>query len=182
MRGRRGSLPSARTHVNTTAMKTSKWLWIAVGGLCLLGAATAPQALHFPTHRFSIVPLEGRTAGATSVLLSMYLPASNGFAPNVTVVAQNAPASIDVYIAASKRELEQNGWKLVNLDKPNDHTVVFEYTGDLQNRPLHWYAKAVLKGREVLLATGTATELQWAADGARLKECADSLQHDGGKE
>ena len=160
-------------------MKRLGWMLAAVVGLSLLAAAKLPQALHFPLHRFSISPLEGRTAGTNSLLLTMSLPVSGGFAPNVNVVAQNAPPSIADYIAISKREFEEHGMKVLQSNKPDNNTVIFEYTGTLQNRPLHWYAKASLKGREMLLATATATEQQWPSDGAQLRACVDSFQRDG---
>jgi len=162
-------------------MKRLGWILIAVCGLCVIGLARGPEALHFPIHRFSISPLEGPTHGATSVLLTMMLPASGGFAPNVNVVAQSTAGTIDNYIAATKREIEQNGFKLVQEDKVDDHTGVFEYTGTLQNRPLHWYTRASLKGREVLLVTATATEQQWPSSSAQLRDCVDSFQRDEGQ-
>ena len=162
-------------------MKKIAWMLVAICGLCLLGGANGQPALHFPLHGFSIAPLEGQAAGATSLLLTMSLPASGGFAPNVNVLTQHAPGSIDDYIAAGQRGIEQSGFKIVKVNKLDDHTVTFEYTGNMQGRPLHWYSKASQKGAEVLLATATTTEQGWAADSAQLRACVDSLQRDAGR-
>lgn len=162
-------------------MKRTGWELAAVCGLCLMVSAAARESLHFPLHRFSITPLEGRTAGKQSVLLFMSLPASGGFGPNVNVVAQPAPPSIDDYLSISKREFEQKDMKILKADKVDDQTAVVEYTGNLQNRSLHFYAKAILKGKEVLLATATATEQQWESDGAQLRTCVDSFRRDAGE-
>lgn len=159
-------------------MKSNGWVFAAVCSLCLIGGAAAPESLHFPSYRFSISPLEGRTAGKQSVLLLMFLPAVGSFAPNVNVVAQPAPGSMDDYLSISKREFEHKAMKILKADKVDDQTAVIEYTGELQNRSLHFYAKASLKGREVLLATGTATEQQWESVGPQLRTCVDSLRRD----
>ena len=160
-------------------MKKLTTVLIAACGLIVLVGAESRQALHFPLHAFSIEPLEGRTAGGTAVLMTMSLPPSGGFASNVNVLTQNAGGgSIDDYLAVSKRGFEQAGMKVIKADKLDDSTLLIEYNGIFQGTPMHWYAKASLKGNEVLLATGTATEKQWPKDAARLKACVDSFKRD----
>jgi hypothetical protein len=158
-------------------MKRIVWLVaLACGAAAVLGAA-AGQALHFPQHGFSIAPLEGR-AGSTGMVVLMSLPASDGFAANVNVVAQTTHGTIDNYMALSKRQFAQAGFQVVKADKLNDSDAIFEYTGNMQGRALHWYAKASLKGDEILLATATATDPQWPKVADQLKACIDSFRRD----
>lgn len=159
-------------------MKRFAWLLIAVCGAGLLAGAAARDALHFPLHKFSIAPLEVQTAGQPATLMSMYLPPSDQFAPNVNVVSQPWPGSLDQYITTSKQEFAHNGLQLLKADKADDNTVTMEYAGNMQGRPLHFYAKAGLKNHEVLLATATATDRQWPAVSPRLRACIDSFQRD----
>jgi hypothetical protein len=60
--------------------------------------------------------------------------------------------------------------------------VTFEYSGPLQGRSLHWYARAEKSGGRVYLATATAAEQQWAKQGAQLKACVDSLRCETGEQ
>ena len=158
-------------------MKQIAWLVaLACGGAALLGAA-AGQALHFPQHAFSIAPLEGR-AGSTGMVLLMSLPPTGGFAPNVNVVAQPSHGTMDDFIALSKQQFAQAGLHVVRAEKVGENDAAFEYTGNMQGRPLHWYAKASLKGDEVLLTTATATDQQWPKFADQLKACVDSFRRD----
>ena len=149
---------------------------VACGTAALLGAA-AGQALHFPQHGFSIAPLEGR-AGSTGMVVLMSLPPTGGFAPNVNVVAQTSHGTMDDFIALSKQQFAQAGLHVVKAEKGGDSDATFEYTGNMQGRALHWYAKASLKGDEVLLATATATDQQWPKFADPLKACVDSFRRD----
>jgi len=158
-------------------MKRIPWLVaLACGAAAVLGAA-AGQALHFPQHGFSIAPLEGR-AGANGMVLLMSLSPTDGFAPNVNVMAQTSHGTIDDFIALSKRQFTQAGLHVIKAEKLDDNDAAFEYSGNLQGRALHWYAKASLKGDEVLLATATATDAQWPKLADQLKACVDSFRRD----
>jgi hypothetical protein len=161
------------------AMKRIGLALAGLCGLCLLIGAGAQEMLHFPLHRFSIAPLEAPAAeGTNSILLTMSLPASGGFAPNVNVITQASPGSIDDYIAASKGGFQQAGLRVTKFQKLGQDAVVFEYAGRLQNRPLHFYAKAVVKDGQVLFATATATEQEWPSVSAQLQACVDSFRRD----
>jgi hypothetical protein len=158
--------------------------FVVVGSLLALfvmAAAEAPKTLHFPLYQYSIDPLEAPSTAANTTLLMMFLPASDGFAPNVNVIAQNSPLSIAEYIATTTRETEQQHLKMIKADKVSDTIAVFEYAGKLQDKDLHWYSKATRTGGKILLATATAHETQWPNVSAKLQACVDSFQADGAK-
>ena len=98
-----------------------------------LGAATLGQ-LTFTASGFSIRPLEGWET------LTMLLPASDGFAPNVNVQIQPYPGTLDSYIALSKGQLKQMGFQAVREARRGKSGWVVEYTGyepPVQTYPHH---------------------------------------------
>ena len=153
----------------------------AVLALFVLSAAEAPKTLHFPLYQYSIEPLEAPSTTANTTLLMMFLPASDGFAPNVNVISQNSPLTIAEYIATTKRETDQQHLKMIKADKVSDTVALFEYAGKLQDKDLHWYSKATRAGGKILLVTATAHETQWANVSAKLQSCVDSFQADAAK-
>ena len=159
-------------------MKSLGSTLVLICGLLLLDGAGARDMLHFPLFGFSIAPLEARSSGPTSVVMEMFLPPSGGFAPNVRVEAQKWPGTLDQYVEVSQKQFEKAGFKVINSSRPDASTAIFEFTGTLQNHPLHWYAKASLGGGEVLLTTATATEQQWPTNGQQLQACVNSFRRD----
>ena len=68
-------------------------------------------------------------------------------------------------------------------EKSRPTSVTWEYSGTLQGRQLHFYAKAEQGEGKVYLVTATATEPQWKTLGAKLKACVESFAlENGGKE
>jgi len=149
-------------------------LLVLVCVLCV-GAVTTNRLI-FKTTGFSIKPLETDPLGHSYQAMSMSLPASGGFSPNVNVQVQCYTGTIDEYAAISRKEFASVKFKLIKEDKQGKNAVVFEYTGEIQERKLHWYAKATATGKRVYLATATATEKQWPEVKAKMKECIDSLE------
>lgn len=147
--------------------------------VCMIcfGASTAGK-LVFKTTGFSIQPLETEPLGHSYQAMSMLLPPSGGFAPNVNVQVQCFNGTIDMYAQISKKEFASLKMKLIKETKQGEDTIVFEYSGTFQARKLHWYAKAIATGKRVYLATATATEKQWVDVSDTMKACVDSLEVD----
>jgi len=82
-------------------------------------------------------------------------------------------------MALSLKQFKNTGLKVIEQKKAGKSGVVFEYNGEFQGRALHWYVRAEKAGGRVYLATGTATEEDWAGQSAKLKSCVDSLRCDG---
>ena len=147
---------------------------LAFGCLVCLGAVS-PGRLHFKTTGFSIEPLETPPGRTPHQALMMFLPASDGFAPNVNVQVQPYAGTIGEYAALSRKQFVAAKFKPIKETRLGKAAVLLEYSGKLQGRSLHWYAKAVSTGTTVYLATATATETQWRTAAGRLKACVDSL-------
>jgi hypothetical protein len=138
--------------------------------------ATQPAGkLVLPNHGLAIGLLDVPARGPQQVLV-MFLPPSGGFAPNVRVMKQAHPGTLDEYVAQSRVGLKGAGWKVISETRPAKDTVVIEYAGPIDGRALHWYARGVQREGYVYLATATALEAQWQKVSERLKGCVDSLE------
>ena len=135
--------------------------------------------LHFKENGFSIVPLEGKTDTAIYQSLMMFLPPSEGFAPNVNVQVQPYEGSMKEYVNLSKHQFKTAKLTVLN-ETITEKSVVFEYSGLFQDRELHWYAKAELKEGKIYLVTATAIESQWKTVATKLKTCVNSFKLDEG--
>lgn len=145
-------------------------------------AGEEPEArLHFQANGFSIAPLEGTTDAALYQAVTMFLPASEAFAPNVNVQIQPYNGSIKEYADLSRQQFKSSKLSVVS-EKTSQTSVVWEYSGTLQGRSLHLYAKAELGKGKVYLVTATATESQWKTVAAKLKACVDSFARESDKQ
>jgi hypothetical protein len=131
-----------------------------------LGAETTNR-LHFAASGFSIAPLEAPKGQLTQQVLLMFLPTSGDFTPNV-----------NVQIQLSLKQFESANLKIVQQGRTTDSGAVFEYHGEIQNRRLHWYAKAQKSQGRVYLVTATALEENWVEVAPNLKNCVDSFTCD----
>ena len=152
---------------------------LAASCLACLGAASSGR-LRFRDAAFSIQPLEAAPGRIPYQVLMMFLPPSDGFAPNVNVLIQPYAGTIDDYTTLSKSQFLAAGYKMISETKQGAAAVLFEYSGKFQGRELHWYSKATSSGTTVYLATATATEDQWRSLSGQLKACVDSLAVDKG--
>ena len=144
-------------------------------------AAESTNRLIFPVSGFSIKPLETRLGELHQQALVMALPASDGFAANVNVQIQPYSGTLDEYIALSEEQFKAAGYKVLQRSRQGQSAVVFEHTGAMQGRALHWYARAERAKGRVYLVTATALETQWKTDSVMLKACVDSFRRENGE-
>ena len=160
---------------------------ITLGGLCLCclaalaGTASQPTTtkpadkLVFRNCGFAISPLDQPGKG-TNQLLFMLLPVSDGFAANVGVQTQTYSGTLDEYVDLSQKQFKEGKLDVVSTSKPDKDTAVFEYSGQMQGKALHFYAKAALRDGTIYLATATAAQDHWKDVSEKLKSCVDSFQ------
>ena len=154
---------------------------IIVFGL-LIPASNAKEArLHFKENGFSIAPLEGKTDTEIYQSLMMFLPPSEGFAPNVNVEVQPYKGSMREYTNLSKQQFKTAKLTVLN-ETITEKSVVFEYSGLFQGRELHWYAKPELTVEKMYLVTATSTEPQWKTVATKLKTCVNSFKLEEGEQ
>ncbi len=166
-------------------MKTNPMkLFLLATGISLMAWASDAQTtnrLHFPLAGFSIAALEDTPGKSPQQALMMFLPATDDFAANVNVQIQPYAGTMDDYTALTMEQLNRAKFKLLQKKAVGKAIALYEYTGDMQGRTLHWYARAEKSGARVYLATATATDEQWSKIAPRLKECVDSFHCSGGE-
>jgi hypothetical protein len=138
-------------------------------------ADSAKQPLKFAEHGFSIEPPSGHDPAQVQQVVSLALPASAGFSPNVNVQVQPFKGSMEDYLRISNQQFKSAGIKVVH-EKHDAKTVVLEYMGQMQGHILHWYARGALARNGLILATATADESQWPSVSATLRQSVDSLR------
>jgi hypothetical protein len=151
----------------------------------LLGSARAGEPtnrIHFPLAGLTIAPLDTPPGESTQQALIMFLPVTDGFAANVNVQIQPYAGTIEDYVALTLQQFKSAGLKLLQQTGPTNSVAVFEYSGEIQSRQLHWYARAEKSGSSVYLVTATAAPPQWTREAARLKSCVDSFRCEGGEQ
>ena len=141
-----------------------------------LSAQDATNRLRFPATGFSIAPLEASPGDEARKALMMFLPASENFAANVNVLIQPYSGTIEEYTKVTLDAYKANGMKVLQQKEISRSVVVFEVTGEMDGRTLHWYSRAEKVAGRIYLATGTAREEDWPRQGAPIKNCVDSLR------
>jgi hypothetical protein len=137
------------------------------------GAAT----IELPLYGFQMDALDAAPdSSSPTTVIQTFLPATDGFAPNINVQIQPYTGTIKDYAATSKRQFEQMKWRLVSDQQPNDNEWNVEYTGSFNGSDLHFLARAVSANGKVYLITATAKESQWMTVGDTLRKHVESFK------
>src|SRR5215470_8084522 len=99
-------------------------------------------ALQFPQYGFQIDALDTTVTHLPMKALMMYLPPHQDLNPNVNVLIQPSQGVKD-YVALTKKQFQQMGWKLVSDKMMGEKEWILEYTGAFQDINMHWYARTV---------------------------------------
>lgn len=106
----------------------------------------------------------------------MMLPPIDGFSGNANVQIQPFAGTLAEYVGLSQDQFKTMKLTVLAQRTLNRSVAIFEYSGQLQGRSLHWYSRAELFEGKIYLATATALETQWTQESTRLKACIDSLR------
>ena len=139
--------------------------------------AQAQSRLDFPSAGFSIAALDAAPTEMGYQVLTMSLPPSGGFSPNINVQIQPFDGSLDDYIALTHEQFDTYGLEMLSEDR-EDVSVTWEYSGTIQGMDLHCYARAECTAGKVYLVTGAAYSAQWGTVSATLRSCVDSFRLD----
>ena len=158
-------------------MKTKQIFILFLATLALsLPAADSTNRLRFRVAGFSIAPLESSPGDNAYQALMMFLPATARFAANVNVQIQHYEGTIEEYTKLTLKQFEDAGIKVIEQKQTGKSAVIFEYSGKIEGRSLHWYARAEKTGTHVYLTTATATQEDWPKQAGQLKTCVDSFR------
>lgn len=145
--------------------------------LCYLLVASCPsiaEILEFNKAGFSIHALEAPPHLSGSQPLTMLLPYEQGFSANVNVQIQYFEGNLVEYKALSQSQFNKLGFKIIR-EIINHNSLFLEYSGEIKGRHLHWYAKAIKRGKFVYLATATSLEKNWLQNKFELVKSVDSF-------
>jgi hypothetical protein len=153
-----------------------------INTVLLFSCATLFQAkaatIDLPLYGFQIDALDAAPASAPTTALEMFLPPTEGFAPNINVQIQPYTGTIKEYATLSKGPFDELKWKVISEKEIGDNEWSVEYTGTMQAGDLHFYGRAISKNGKVYLATATAKESQWPTLGETLRQHIDSFKID----
>jgi hypothetical protein len=152
-----------------------------IGAAALFSLAICSQlraaTIELPLYGFQIDPLDAAPDASTATtVLQTFLPATDGFAPNIIVQIQPYTGTIKDYATLSRKQFEQMKWNVISDQQSGDNEWSVDYTGSFQGADLHFYARAVSTGGKVYLVTGTAKESQWITVSDTLRKHVDSLK------
>lgn len=137
--------------------------------------AFAADKIDYKAYGFSIDQLPSNTDFSGQALM-MFSTAADGFAPNVNVMVQKYPGTIQDYIKLSKTQMTDAKMKMVSEPTIDKSAATLEYEGVMQGKSLHFFAKAISKNGKIYLATATLPSDQWAKNSKSFKDNVNSLE------
>jgi hypothetical protein len=153
------------------ALVAAALFWLAIS------SQAAAATIELPLYGFQMDALDATPDSSNpTTVIQTFLPATDGFAPNINVQIQPYTGTVKDYATTSKRQFEQMKWKLVSDQQPNDNEWNVEYTGSFQGSDLHFLARAVSADGKVYLITATAKESQWTTVGDTLRKHLESFK------
>jgi len=156
---------------------TTKAVILAGLFLSAISSRSGAATIDLPLYGFQIDALDAAPdASGPTTVIQTFLPATDGFAPNINVQIQPYTGTIKDYAATSKSQFEQMKWKVVSDQQPNDNEWNVEYTGSFHGSDLHFCARAVSANGRVYLITATAKDSQWATVGDTLRKHLESFK------
>ena len=156
---------------------TTKAVIVAVLFSLAISSRSGAATIDLPLYGFQIDALDAAPAASSpTTVIQTFLPATDGFAPNINVQIQPYTGTIKDYATTSKSQFEQMKWKVVSDQQPNDNEWKVQYTGSFHGSDLHFYARAVSANGKVYLITATAKESQWATVGNTLLNHLESFK------
>jgi hypothetical protein len=157
--------------------KTTRAICVAAFVSLAICSQSGAAAIELPLYGFQMDALDAApsTSNPTTVIQT-FLPATEGFAPNIIVQIQPYPGTMKDYAELSKKQFEQMKWKVIADQQPNDNEWNVEYTGSVEGNDLHFYPRAVSTNGKIYLITATAKESQWKTVGDTLRKHLESFQ------
>ncbi len=143
--------------------------------LFILSTNIYAGTLVFDEAGFSIKALDAPPEVAGGQPLQMLLPPNNGFSANVNIQIQPYNGTLTQYKSISDSQFKQYGFKPI-ISKVSKDSVIFEYTGTMAGKKLHWYSRAYKRGNFVYLVTATEQESNWPKTKKKLITVVDSFK------
>ncbi len=128
----------------------------------------------FPGLGFSINTFNIKEIPNNQPIISLYLPVTEKFAPNVSVLIQEFNGTQNQYKESSESQLKNENITTITSKIEND-SYILEYISAYDDKKLHFYTIAKFKDGKVFLATAAATIKQWVKYKNELMSVINSL-------
>jgi hypothetical protein len=156
---------------------TTKALAVAALFSLAISSRLGAASIELPLYGFQIDALDAAPDDSSpTTVIQTFLPATDGFAPNINVQIQPYTGTMNDFATTSKGQFEQMQWKVIADHHLNDNEWNVEYTGSFRGSDLHFYQRAVSANGKVYLITATAKESQWATVGDTLLKHVESFR------
>ncbi len=147
----------------------------------LLGLATEARTAHagntFVSDDYGMsidAPATKDMTAPNNQIVAFFLPPSDNFTANVTVLRQRSDDSLEEQDKRTLGQLKQ--LKLTVLNRTlKGNEIRYEYKGDMQGRTLHWYARTVKSGQQIYLVSATALDSEWEKQKTALIKSVESF-------
>ena len=149
-----------------------KKIVFAVLAMCSLNAVSSE--LNFDELGFTMKSLSDSSTSPHQVVM-LTLPPEHGFSSNVAVMIQAYEGTLAEYKALTQEQFKTHNISLVNEHLAETYLII-EYTGFMQDKSLHWYAKAMKKNGSIFLATGSTLGALWDKDKDKIIKSVNSLK------
>ncbi len=131
------------------------------------------EKIRLPSEHLSIKTLNAGSSQVNYVPLIMCMPPTDGFSSNVNINVQIYSGSLEDYIQLSKSQFTQMDLNILRAEIIEGFGV-FEYTGKIQKREMHCYAKVLKRQGKIYLITGTTLKSLWNKDKQEIIDCVNS--------
>src|ERR1700747_1880376 len=109
-----------------------------------ISSQAAAATIELPLYGFQMDALDATPDSSNpTTVIQTFLPATDGFAPNINVQIQPYTGPMKDYATTSKSQFEQMKWKVVSDQQPNDSEWTGEKTGTFHGSDLHFYGVAI---------------------------------------
>jgi hypothetical protein len=156
---------------------TTRAIWVTTLVAMAICSPSGAATIELPLYGFQIDALDAAPdESSPTTVIQTFLPATDGFAPNINVQIQPYTGTMKDYATTSKGQFEQMKWKVISDQQPDDNEWNVEYSGSFHDNDLHFYARAVSANGKVYLITATAKESQWTTMGDTLRKHIESFK------
>jgi hypothetical protein len=151
--------------------------------LCLAALLRPALAAELPHFGARLQDLDAELAKAPKQTLTVWLPAGEGFKPNIKIRLEEYPKPLAEYLAQSKTgfaKLFLDGkWDTLAEKVDGDKSLLMEVTGfipSLPDKKFHFYTRAFKQGTKVYAINATVLDARWPELGETIKRYVDSIK------
>jgi hypothetical protein len=141
----------------------------------LMCALNAQESLYTSTDLgITISPPKWSSDNGLGRNATLFMKGDDIFSPNVNIQLQN----IQFKEFVSLTDAQFHDYPMTVIEKKfKNGEIWYEYTGEMQKLPMHWYIRAWEIGSQTIVITGTSTEKLWQTSNFELRKSIESAKN-----